>query len=145
MAAFPFVNFRKWANSFLSGRKIPNHLPSWSIFLGSPRYQTLIHELLVPKPSNPFCIIGWLMGHICPHSSCFWACLLELSQSQLGLAAHLEDSRLLGLPRYPGSIFSLGSSAIFLPLKAGLDFFFPLFREVQSLPIPGLRSLPMGF
>ena len=92
-----------------------------------------------------FCIIGWLMGHICPHSSCFWACLLELSQSQLSLAAHPEDSRLLGIPRYPGSIFFLGSSVIFLPLKARLDFFFPLFCEVQSLPIHGLRSLPIGF
>ena len=26
-----------------------------------------------------FCIIEWLIGHICPHSLCFWACPLELS------------------------------------------------------------------
>ena len=77
-----------------------------------------------------FCIIGWLMGHIFPRSLCFWACPLELSQSQLGLATHPEDPGVLGITRYPSSIFSSGSSTIFLSLRLGLDFFFPLFREV---------------
>ena len=83
------------------------------------------------------------MGHICSRSSYFWACSLELFQSQLGLVAHPEDPRLLGIPRYPGPIFSPGSLMIFLPLRTGLDFFFPLFCEDQSLPIRGLGSLPM--
>ena len=48
---------------------------------------------------------------------------------------------LLHIPRIPSSweslsilvqYFSLSSLAIFLPLRAGLDFFFPLFREVQN-------------
>ena len=83
------------------------------------------------------------MGHICSRSSYFWACPLELFQFQLGLAAHPKDPRLLGIPRYPGPIFSPGSLMIFLPLRTGLDFFFPLFCEDQSLPIRGLGSLPM--
>ena len=57
----------------------------------------------------------WLIGHICSHSLCSWACFLELSQSQSGLAAYPEDPRLLGIPRYPSSVFSLGSPSDFLP------------------------------
>ena len=56
LAAFPFVIFPKWVDSFLPGWKIPSHL-SWLFFfsfLGSLRYQTLTHELLVPKPSDSF-------------------------------------------------------------------------------------------
>ena len=45
-----------------------------------------------------FCIIGWLMGHLCPCSLCFWACPAELSQSQPGLAAHPENPRVLESP-----------------------------------------------
>ena len=91
-----------------------------------------------------FCNIRWLMGHICPRFSCFQACSLELSQSQPGLAAYPEDPRLLGIPKYPSSIFTPSSSSIFLPLRAKLDFFFSLFCEVESLPIHGLGSLLMA-
>ena len=64
-----------------------------------------------------FCIIGWLMGHIYPRSTCFWACPLELFQSQPSLDAYPENPRLLGIPKYPGSIFSPGSSTIFFPFS----------------------------
>ena len=47
-------HFLKWADSFLPGWKLPSHSPSWFLFLGSPRYQPLIHELLVPKPFDSF-------------------------------------------------------------------------------------------
>ena len=58
---FLFVIFPKWANSFLPGWKFPSHLPSWFSFLCSPRYQPLVHELLVSKPSDPFStsLGGW--------------------------------------------------------------------------------------
>ena len=61
LVAFPFVIFPKCAGSFLLGRKIPSHLPSWFFFLSSPRYQALAHELLVPKPFDPFSasLGGW--------------------------------------------------------------------------------------
>ena len=41
------------------------------------------------SPLPFFCIIGWLMGHICYRSLCSWACSLELSQPQLGLLLHI--------------------------------------------------------
>ena len=43
---------------FLSGWKILSHLPSWSTFLHSLRYQTSFFEVLIPKPSAFF----WTMG-----------------------------------------------------------------------------------
>ena len=69
-----------------------------------------------------FLHIRWLMGHICPCSSCFWACPLELSQSQPGLTAHPKDPKLLGIPRYPGPVFLLELPSDFLTLEgwAGL-------------------------
>ena len=81
LAALLFVIFSKWADFSLSNWKIPNHLPSWSISLRSLRYQISFYEVLVPKSSTFFCIIGWLMGHICSRSLYSWACSLELSQS----------------------------------------------------------------
>ena len=62
------------------------------------------------------------MGHICPRSSCFWACPLELSQFQPGLATHHEDPKLLGIPRYVGPVFLLGLPSDFLTFEgwAGL-------------------------
>ena len=47
-------HFPKWADSFLPGWKLPSHFSSWFLFLGSPRYQPLVHELLVSKPSDSF-------------------------------------------------------------------------------------------
>ena len=91
-----------------------------------------------------FYIIGWLMGHISSRSLCFWACFLELSQSQSGLATHPEDLRLLGIPMYLGLVFSLGSPAIF-SLKGWVELLFSLFRKVQCLPIHRLGSIPIDF
>ena len=58
---FSLCHFPKWVDSFLPSWKIRSHLPSWFIFLGSPRYQTLTYELLVPKSSDPFfaSLGGW--------------------------------------------------------------------------------------
>ena len=105
LAALPFVIFSKWADSFLSGWKFPSHLSLWSISLGSSRYQTFFHEVLVPRSSAFFCIIGWLMGHIYSHSLCSWACSLELCQSQLGLLLHIL--RIPGLWESPGILVQL--------------------------------------
>ena len=130
----PFYQAKRSPATFLHG------LSSWV-----PRdTRPLFMSCWFPSLLIIFCIIGWLIRHICLRSSCSWSCPLELSQSQPGLAAHPKDPRLLRIPRYHGSIFSPGSSVIFLPLRARLDFFFPLFREIQSLPIHGLGSLPMG-
>ena len=74
-----------------------------------------------------FCIIGWLMGHICSRSLCSLACSHELSQSQLSPVAYPKDPRLLGISKYLGSTFSLDSLVIFsLKGRAEVLFFFVL-------------------
>ena len=45
------------------------------------------------------------------------ACPFELSQSQPGLTAHLEDPRLLGIPRYPGPVFLPGLPSDFITFE----------------------------
>ena len=105
LATLLFVIFSKLADFSLSGWKIPSHLSLWSISLGSSRYQTFFHEVLVPRSSAFFCIIGWLMGHIYSHSLCSWACSLELCQSQLGLLLHIL--RIPGLWESPGILVHL--------------------------------------
>ena len=129
---------------FYQAERSPGHLPSLSISLGFPRYQSFFHEVLVPKSSALFCIIGWLMGHIYSRFLCSWACSLELSQSQPGPVAYPEDPRFLGISRHPSSAFSLDSPAIF-SLKNGLSFSFSLLLKAQSLPIHGFRHLPTYF
>ena len=59
------------------------------------------------SPLPFFCIIGWLMGHICYRSLCSWACSLELSQPQLGLLLHIM--RIPGFWESPGILVQLFS------------------------------------
>ena len=56
----------------------PNYFPSWFFFLGSPRYQPFVHELLVPSSLIPFYIIGRLIKMYLFFVPCvFWAFLLS--------------------------------------------------------------------
>ena len=136
LAASPFVIFSKWADSSLSGWKIPNHLPSWSTFLRSPRHQASFHEMLIPKSSVFFWTIGgwWDMPIFVPfvheHAP------LSSPNPNWSLFAFLEDSRFLGVLRYPGPIPFWAPQEIFL-IKAGMNFLFhfPFFSKTQSLSI----------
>ena len=67
-----------------------------------------------------------------------------MSQSQPGSVAYLEDPKLLGIPKYPGSVFLLGFPTIFSH-KSWAELFLSLFRKALSLPTSGLRSLPIDF
>ena len=91
-----------------------------------------------------FCIIGWLMGHICSCSLCSWACSLEMSQSQLGPVTYPKDPKPLGILRYPSSTFLFGFPAIF-PLRSGLSFSFLCFVRPKACPLVGLGPFLLTF
>ena len=92
-----------------------------------------------------FYIIGWLMGHMCSCSLCSWACSLKLSQFQPSPAAYPEDPRLLGIPRYSGSAFSLGSLVIFSLKGRAEHLFFLCFVRPKACPFMGLGPFLLTF
>ena len=128
LVAFPFVIFPKWADSFLPGWKSSSYFPSWFFFLGSPRYQLFVHELLVSKLSGSF-LHHWVADRdVSVLIPCVFLALL-LSYLNLILA-------LLHVPRIPSPWQSLGIPGQFLPLGSLVIFyhywtffFFPLFHE----------------
>ena len=94
----------------------PNYFPLWFFFLGSPRYQPFVHDLLVPSSLIPFCIIGWLIKMYMFFAPCvFWAFLLSCLNLILAL---------LHFPKTPGFWQSLGILAQFLSLDSLLIFWF---------------------
>ena len=141
-----FVIFSKWADSSLSSWKIPNHLPLWSTFLCSLRYQASFHELLIPKLSAFF----WTMGSwwdistfvFCVHEHAPLSC----PNPDWFLFAYLEDPRLLGVPRYPSPVPFWAPQQISLT-RVGLSFLFPLplFSKARTLPIHGFGPPPTYF
>ena len=145
LAASLFVIFSKWADSSLSGWKIPNHLPSWSTFLCSPRYQTSFHEVLISKSSAFFWTIGgwWDMpifvSFVHEHAP------LSCPNLSWSLSTFPEDPSFLGVPRYLGLVLFWAPQEIFL-IKARLNFLFPfhLFSKAQSLLIHGFRP-PLAY
>ena len=82
--------------------------------MGSPRYQPLIHELLVLKLSNSF-LHHWVADKdvYVLHSLCFLALLLSCLNLILAL---------LHVLRTPSSWQSLGIPAKFLPLDSLVIF-----------------------
>ena len=137
MAVFPFIIFHKWAGSFLLDWKFLSHLYSWFFFLCSPRYQPLLHELLVSKPSDSFfCIIRWLIG-----TYLFSFLGTPLNYLNLTLAL-LHNLRIPGSWQSPGILahfLPLGSPAIYWPWQAGL-FFSLRFISSKAYPLMGLGS-----
>ena len=105
----------------------------------------MVHLPRFPEIPDPY---SWVVG-----SQTFWSFF-----SIIGWLGHAPlnclspNLALLHISRIPGfweslgilvQFFSLGFLVILLPLKVGLEFFFPLFCEIQSLPIHRLGSLPM--
>jgi len=122
LTVFPFVIFPKRVDSFLSGWKFLSHLPSWFFFLSSPKYQPLVHELLVPRPSDSFFwIIRWLIGVYLFSSLVFLGTPLNCLNPTPSL---LHNPRIPGSWQSPGILaqfLPLGSLAIYWPWRVGLS------------------------
>ena len=132
-------------DSFPSGWKISNHLPLWSIILGSLKYQTLIYEFRVPQVLCPFFVSlgGWW------DTSTLILCALghaSLSCLNPNLAL-LHISRIPGLWESPGILvqFSFWVPQRFSPLKAGLNYFFLCFVRSNVCPFIGLGPFLLTF
>ena len=95
---------------------LPSYCPSWFFFLGSLRYQPLVHELLVSKLSSSF-LHHWVADRdVSVLIPCVFLALL-LSCLNLILA-------LLHVPKISSPWLSLGILAQFLPLDS-LVIFWP--------------------
>ena len=95
---------------------LPNYFPSWFFILGSPRYQPLVHELLVSKLSSS------LIGMYLFSFLVFLGTLFYLSWSHPGFVARPKDPEPLAIPGYPSPVFTIGLPSDFLTL-VGWAFF----------------------
>ena len=102
---------------------------SWFFFLDSSRYQPLVHELLVSKPSDSF-LHHWVADRdisiLIPFVS--WHPFLNCLNLTLALLHVLRISSSWQSPGIQAQFSPLGFLAIFWPWRVGL-FFFPLFHE----------------
>ena len=95
---------------------LPNYFPSWFFILGSPRYQPLVHELLVSKLSSS------LIGMYLFSFLVFLGTPFYLSWSHPGFVARPKDPEPLAIPGYPSPVFTIGLPSDFLTL-VGWAFF----------------------
>ena len=149
LAAFPFVIFPKWADSFLSGWKIPSHLPWWFFFF-FPSW--------VLQGTRPLLMNCWFLSLLI-HFLHHWVANSDTSVLVPCVSWHAPLNRLnpnltlLHVPRILGLWESLGILAQFRSwapndfsnlLRAGLGFFFPLFLWGPKLANSWIWAPPYG-